>query len=116
MPEFNSRAGQASTIPPEILSQMQQRVGAIMRGGPQAMTQAEGVLAARVAELTEEVRELRRMLAEARAQEREACAKLCDPEPMEPWESYTTHNNKVTMRLLAKRIRARTALEDTHGR
>lgn len=63
MPEFNSRAGQASTIPPEILSQMQQRVGAIMGGGPQAMTQAEGVLAARVAELTEEVRELRRMLA-----------------------------------------------------
>lgn len=50
---------------------------------------------------------VRRLLAEARAQEREACAKLCDPEPVDPWDSYTARNNKATMRLLAQRIRAR---------
>ena len=54
---------------------------------------------------------VRRLLAEARAQEREACAKLCDPEPVEPWDSYTARNNKATMRLLAQRIRARNDME-----
>ena len=68
MPEFNSRAGMASTIPPEVLVQMQQRemqqrLGGLGVAGHAMMAQAEGVLAARVAELAEEVRELRRMLA-----------------------------------------------------
>lgn len=46
-------AAQGASIPPELLAQMneQRRGGAIMGGGPQVMTQHEGVLAARVAEL-----------------------------------------------------------------
>jgi hypothetical protein len=54
-------AGQQSQIPRELLEQMPQQRGAIMGAG-HAMTQADGVLAARVAELCEEVRELRRLL------------------------------------------------------
>lgn len=56
-------AGQQSTIPRELLEQMPQHRGAIMGGGPQVMSQAEGVMAARLAELSAEVRELRQMLA-----------------------------------------------------
>lgn len=52
-----------SRIPRELLEQMPQRRGDIMGGGPQVMSQAEGVLAARVADLVAEVRELRQMLA-----------------------------------------------------
>ena len=58
MPGYDEqRAAQGSTIPPEVLAQIPERRGAIMGGGPQMMSQAEGVLAARVAELAEEVRE-----------------------------------------------------------
>lgn len=49
-------AGQQSTIPRELLEQMPQQRGAIMGAG-HAMSQADGVLAARLAELTAEVRE-----------------------------------------------------------
>lgn len=64
MPGYDEqRAAQGCTIPPELLAQMPQRRGDIMGGGPQVMSQAEGVLAARVAELVAEVRELRQMLA-----------------------------------------------------
>lgn len=64
MPGYDDqRAAQGSTIPPEVLAQIPERRGAIMGGGPQVMSQAEGVLAARVAELVAEVRELRQMLA-----------------------------------------------------
>jgi len=51
-------AGQHSTIPRELLEQMPQQRGAIMGAG-HAMTQSEGVMAARLAELSAEVRELR---------------------------------------------------------
>lgn len=54
-------AGQQSTIPRELLEQMPQR-GALTGAG-HAMTQSEGVMAARLAELSAEVRELRQMLA-----------------------------------------------------
>ena len=55
-------AGQQSTIPRELLEQMPQQRGAIMGAG-HAMTQSDGVMAARLAELSAEVRELRAMLA-----------------------------------------------------
>jgi hypothetical protein len=68
MPGYDEqRAAQGSTIPPEVLAQIPERRGAIMGGGPQMMSQAEGVLAARVAELAEEVRELKRLLAPSNA-------------------------------------------------
>ena len=64
MPGFDDqRAAQGSTIPPELLAQIPERRGAIMGGGPQMMTQHESVLAMRVDELRDEIRELRRMLA-----------------------------------------------------
>lgn len=64
MPGFDDqRAAQGSTIPPELLAQIPERRGAIMGGGPQMMSQAEGVMAARLAELSAEVRALRQMLA-----------------------------------------------------
>lgn len=65
MPGYDEqRAAQGCTIPPELLAQIPQRRGDIMGGGgPQVMSQAEGVLAARVAELVAEVRKLRQMLA-----------------------------------------------------
>lgn len=64
MPGFDEqRAAQGCSIPPEVLAQIPERRGSIMGGGPQIMSQAEGVLAARVAELVAEVRELRQMLA-----------------------------------------------------
>jgi hypothetical protein len=63
MPGFDDqRAAQSSTIPPELLAQIPERRGAIMGGGPQMMSQAEGVMAARLAELSAEVRALRQML------------------------------------------------------
>lgn len=63
MPGFDEqRAGQQSTIPRDVLEQIPMHRGAMMGAG-HAMTQAEGVLAARIADLTAEVRELRRMLA-----------------------------------------------------
>lgn len=49
-------------IPPEVLAMIPRR-GEITGSGPQAMSQAESVLAARVADLVAEVRELRQMLA-----------------------------------------------------
>ena len=55
-------SGQQSTIPRELLEQMPQQRGAMMGAG-HAMTQSEGVMAARLAELSAEVRELRAMLA-----------------------------------------------------
>lgn len=55
------------TIPTELLAQIPQRRGEIMGGGPQVMTQAEGALASRVAELCDEVRELKRLLAPSNA-------------------------------------------------
>lgn len=64
MPGFDEqRAAQGCSIPPELLAQIPERRGGIIGGGPQIMSQAEGVLAARVAELVAEVRELRQMLA-----------------------------------------------------
>jgi len=54
-------SGQQSTIPRELLEQMPQHRGTIMGAG-HVMSQADGVLAARVAELCGEVRELRKML------------------------------------------------------
>ena len=64
MPGYDDqRAAQGSTIPPEVLAQIPERRGAIFGGGPPLISQAEGVLAARVAELADEVRELRRLLA-----------------------------------------------------
>ena len=64
MPGFDDqqRAAQGASIPPEVLASIPERRGQIMGGGPQVMSQAEGVLAARVAELSAEVRELRRLL------------------------------------------------------
>lgn len=56
-------ASHMSQIPRELLEKFPQRRGDIMGGGPQAMSQAESVLAARVADLVAEVRELRQMLA-----------------------------------------------------
>lgn len=55
-------AGHMSQTPPEVLAMIPRR-GEITGGGPQVMSQAEGVLAARVADLVAEVRELRQMLA-----------------------------------------------------
>ena len=55
-------AGQQSTIPRELLEQMPQQRGSIMGAG-HAMAQIDGVMAARLAELSAEVRELRAMLA-----------------------------------------------------
>ncbi len=67
MPGFDDqRAAQGSTIPPEVLAQIPERRGSLM-GGPQVMSQAEGVMAARLAELSAEVRELRRLLAPSSA-------------------------------------------------
>lgn len=64
MPGFDEqRAAQGCSIPPEVLAQIPERRDSIMGGGPQIMSQAEGVLAARVADLVAEVRELRQMLA-----------------------------------------------------
>ena len=54
--------GQQSQIPRELLEQMPQERGAMMGAG-HAMTQREGVMAARLAELSAEVRALRQMLA-----------------------------------------------------
>lgn len=62
MPTPGQMAAQGSSMPPELLGQIPQRRGEIM-GGLQVMTQHEGVLAMRVDELCEEIRELRRMLA-----------------------------------------------------
>jgi hypothetical protein len=50
---------------------------------------------------------LERFAALVAAAEREACAKVCDPEPSLPNEAYTVLNNKATMRRLAAAIRAR---------
>lgn len=44
------------------------------------------------------------------AAEREACAKVCDPEPSPPNEAYIVLNNKATMRKCAAAIRARSNL------
>ncbi len=55
-------ACQQSTIPREVLEQMPQQRGAIMGAG-HAMMQSEGVMAARLAALSAEVRALREMLA-----------------------------------------------------
>ena len=55
-------AGQQSTIPRELLEQMPQQRGTLMGAG-HVMTQSEGVMAARLAELSADVRELRQMLA-----------------------------------------------------
>ena len=64
MPGFDDqRAAQGSTIPPEVLAQIPERRGSLMGGGPQVMSQAEAAMAARLAELSAEVRELRRLLA-----------------------------------------------------
>ena len=64
MPGFDDqRAAQGLTIPPEVLAQIPEMRGSLMGGGPQVMSQAEGVMAARLAELSAEVRELRRLLA-----------------------------------------------------
>ena len=51
--------------------------------------------------------ELERFAALVAAAEREACAKVCDPEPSPPNEAYTVLNNKATMRRCAAAIRAR---------
>lgn len=67
MPTPGQMAAQGATIPAELLAQIPQRRGEIMGGGPQMMTQAEGALAARVAELCDEVRELKRLLAPSNA-------------------------------------------------
>ena len=61
MPTPEQMAKQQSTMPPELLEQMHHQRGTIMGAG-HAMTQGGGVLAARVAELCNEVRELRNML------------------------------------------------------
>jgi hypothetical protein len=45
--------------------------------------------------------------AAARADEREACAKVCEPGPSLPNEAYTVLNHKATMRRCAAAIRAR---------
>lgn len=63
MPTPGQMNAQQASIPRELLEQMPQQRGQIMGGGPQMMTQYEGVLAARLAELSAEVRELRSMLA-----------------------------------------------------
>ena len=52
-------------------------------------------------------RALREMIDCVRAQEIEACAKVCDPEPSPSNEAYTVLNNKATMRRCATAIRAR---------
>jgi len=51
--------------------------------------------------------ELERFAALVAAAEREACAKVCDPEPSPPNEAYIVRNNKATMRRCAATIRAR---------
>lgn len=62
-PDYRN-AAQGSSIPPEALAGLQeQRRGSAIAGGGQLMSQHESALAARVSELTEEIRELRRMLA-----------------------------------------------------
>ena len=43
----------------------------------------------------------------ATSSEREACARVCDPEPSPPNEAYTVLNNKATMRRCAAAIPAR---------
>ncbi len=43
------------------------------------------------------------------AAEREACAKVCDPEPSPQNEAYIVRNNKATMRRCATAIRARSS-------
>lgn len=48
-----------------------------------------------------------RFAAAVAAVEREACAKVCDPEPSQPNEAYTVLNNKATMRRCAATIRTR---------
>ena len=64
MPGFDEqRAAQGRSMPPEVLASIPERRDQMMGGGPQMMSQAEGVLAARLAELSAEVRELRQMLA-----------------------------------------------------
>lgn len=55
-------ASHMSQIPPDVLAMIPRR-GEIAGDGPQVMSQSEGVLAARVADLVAEVRELRQMLA-----------------------------------------------------
>lgn len=62
MPTPGQMNAQQASMPPEVLAQMPQRRGEMMGAG-YAMTQADGVLAARVADLCAEVRELRAMLA-----------------------------------------------------
>lgn len=64
MPGFDEqRAAQGRSMPPEVLASIPDRRGQIIGGGPQMMSQAEGVMAVRLAELSAEVRELRAMLA-----------------------------------------------------
>lgn len=67
MPTPGQMAAQGATIPAELLAQIPQRRGDIMGGSRDVMSQAEGVLAARVAELCDEVRELKRLLAPSNA-------------------------------------------------
>ena len=51
MPGFDEqRAAQGRSMPPEVLASIPERRGQIMGGGPQMMSQAEGVMAARLAE------------------------------------------------------------------
>lgn len=63
MPEYNQRAAQGSSIPPEVLASIPERRGSLMGAGPQMMTQQESSLIGQVAALREEIAELRRMLA-----------------------------------------------------
>ena len=51
--------------------------------------------------------QLEAAVAGAVAAEREACAKVCDPEPSLPNETYAVHNTKASMRRCAAAIRAR---------
>ena len=56
------------------------------------------------------LRRIEKLVAMAEAAEREACAKVCDPEPSLPNEAYIVLNNKATkatMRRCARAIRAR---------
>ena len=55
----------------------------------------------------ERIAAVERFAALVRADEREQCAKVCDPEPSLPNEAYTVLNNKATMRRCAAAIRAR---------
>ena len=67
MPTHGQMSAQGASIPAEILDQLPQQRGGIFGGGAQAMTQADGALAARIAELCDEVRELKFLLAPSNA-------------------------------------------------